>query len=224
MAPDALPSAASYSAVSNRISMLFASQSSILKTLNPPSSKRPVSSKPSTTTSVHQKTQAELDDDALFANKHPLINEGVGYVAPAANTAETKADRELRGRMLGSRAQQSAAAAEREKWARKKKKKMEEESEDEEELGRSALGKRKRRRGEEKNREEEEESKVKEEKVGEEEESKVKKEKGGHDDVLVAKAEAETQAVVEEAPQPAGTTKKRKRNKKKKNNSKTQAS
>ncbi|KAM0738474.1 hypothetical protein ACQRIT_006211 [Beauveria bassiana] len=198
MAPDALPSAASYSAVSNRISMLFASQSSILKTLNPPSSKRPVSSKPSTTTtSVHQKTQAELDDDALFANKHPLINEGVGYVAPAANTAETKADRELRGRMLGSRAQQSAAAAEREKWARKKKKKMEEESEDEEELGRSALGKRKRRRGEEKNREEEEE----------EEESKVKKEKGGDDDVLVAKAEAEaeaeTQAVVEEAPQPA---------------------
>ncbi|KAM3464717.1 hypothetical protein NHJ6243_002281 [Beauveria neobassiana] len=211
MAPDALPSAASYSAVSNRISMLFASQSSILKTLNPPSSKRPVSSKPSTTTSVHQKTQAELDDDALFANKHPLINEGVGYVAPAANTAQMKADRELRGRMLGSRAQQSAAAAEREKWARKKKKKMEEESEDEEELGRSALGKRKRRRGEEKNREEEEEeeSKVKEEKVGEEEESKVKKEKGGDDDVLVAKAEAEaeaeaeTQAVVEEAPQPA---------------------
>ncbi|EJP66924.1 uncharacterized protein BBA_04217 [Beauveria bassiana ARSEF 2860] len=198
MAPDALPSAASYSAVSNRISMLFASQSSILKTLNTPSSKRPISSKPSaTTTSVHQKTQAELDDDALFANKHPLINEGVGYVAPAANTAETKADRELRGRMLGSRAQQSAAAAEREKWARKKKKKMEEESEDEEELGRSALGKRKRRRGEEKKREEEEEK----------EESKVKEEKGGDDDVLVAKAEAEveaeTQAVVEEAPQPA---------------------
>lgn len=148
MAPDALPVAANHAALTNRISMLLASQSSILKTLNPSSaSKRPSStSKKHTTTDIHAKTQAEKDDEDLFKNA-ARPNEGVGYIPPKTGAAadKTKEDRELRGRVLGKRG--AEIVAERQRMQKLKKKKKEEESEDED-LGRSALGKRKRPRRE----------------------------------------------------------------------------
>lgn len=141
MAPDALPVAPNHAALSNRIATLLASQSSLLKTLNPSSSRTP-SSAPKTRPSAHNPTQSEKDDEDLFKNA-ARPNEGVGYTAPkSASADQTKADRELRGRILGKRGKEIEAQRRMGRGRRK-----EEESEDED-LGRSALGKRKRPRRE----------------------------------------------------------------------------
>ena len=120
----ALPLAADRAILSNRISLLLSSQSSVLKTMTP-------QSRPSTTT----KRPRIDDEDDLF--KGTRLNDGLGYipdkkVAPVGNTKE---DRFLRGGLKGKGKQNGKA-----KWK--------EESESEEETGRSALGKRKRPRRE----------------------------------------------------------------------------
>ncbi|ATY60153.1 hypothetical protein A9K55_006451 [Cordyceps militaris] len=190
--PDALPVAAA--ALSNRVSMLFAAQSSLLRTLSASSS----SGRAAPTT--HRQTQADIDEDeALFKSAyHP--GGGVGYVPPAADTATSNTDRELRGRILGKR----GPLLEREKRDGRRKKKAEESDEDED-VGRSALGKRKRPRREVRD--------------GAAEVTRQDS-RGEAGDVV----EAETQPAVEESAPTATaaetTTTKRKRNKKKKNKNK----
>ncbi|OAA67693.1 hypothetical protein LEL_10316 [Akanthomyces lecanii RCEF 1005] len=213
--PDALPTAA----ISNRISMLVAAQSSVLATLSPSTTKRRTAA--ATAAVNHGKTQAELDDEALFKN-NANPNEGVGYVAPRSGSAadKTKQDRELRGRVLGKRGQEIVAERERMQKMKKKKMMMEGESEDED-AGRSALGKRKRPRrevpqpSEAEDREKDEgvtEGDGRDEPRNEEDEEK-------RDDA----GDVERQnAAAKQMAQPASTTTttKRKKNKKKKNKTK----
>ncbi|RSL57132.1 hypothetical protein CEP53_006570 [Fusarium sp. AF-6] len=131
MAPDPappLPLAANRAALSNRISLLLASQSSVLKTMN--------LSKPAPNSTTKRRTIPENDnDDDLVRGSRP--NEGVGYVPDkkdAQKIGNAKEERMLRGRLLGKDG--------------KSFKKRVEESESEDDVGRSALGKRKRPRKE----------------------------------------------------------------------------
>ncbi|KAI8673418.1 hypothetical protein NCS55_00661800 [Fusarium keratoplasticum] len=129
MAPDPappLPLAANRAALSNRISLLLASQSSVLKTMN--------LSKPAAPTTKRRAIPDDNDDD-LVRGSRP--NEGVGYVPDkkdAQKVGNTKEERMLRGR-LG-------------REGKVVKKGKVEESESEDDVGRSALGKRKRPRRE----------------------------------------------------------------------------
>ncbi|KAF4981834.1 hypothetical protein FDECE_17622, partial [Fusarium decemcellulare] len=122
-----LPLAANRAALSNRISLLLASQSSVLKTMN---LSRPAPS------STSKRRAAPDDDDDLARGSRP--NEGVGYVPEkkdAQKFGNSKEERMLRGRI----AKDSAKGG--------KSRKLDE-SESEDEVGRSALGKRKRPRRE----------------------------------------------------------------------------
>lgn len=129
MAPDPappLPLAANRAALSNRISMLLASQSSVLKTM---SLTRP----PATATATAARRAPPPDEDDFLRGPRP--NEGVGYVADAqdvAKPANSREERLLRGKVRKGNG----------KTLRK------EESESEDDVGRSALGKRKRPRRE----------------------------------------------------------------------------
>lgn len=121
--PPPLPLAANRAALSNKISLLLASQSSVLKTMN-------------LTRPSHPPTKRRIindNDDDLLRGAKP--NEGVGYVPEKKELklGNSKEDRMLRGRLMRE-------AKERQKWK--------EESESEEDVGRSALGKRKRPRRE----------------------------------------------------------------------------
>ncbi|WAO89159.1 Hypothetical protein NCS54_00654100 [Fusarium falciforme] len=130
MAPDPappLPLAANRAALSNRISLLLASQSSVLKTMN--------LSKPTAPTTKRRAIPENDNDDDLVRGSRP--NEGVGYVPDkkdAQKIGNTKEERMLRGR-LG-------------RDGKVVKKGKVEESESEDDVGRSALGKRKRPRRE----------------------------------------------------------------------------
>ncbi|KAJ4326822.1 hypothetical protein N0V84_002745 [Fusarium piperis] len=129
MAPDPappLPLAANRAALSNRISLLLASQSSILKTMN-------LGNPPAAPTTKRRAVPAD-DDDDLVRGSRP--NEGVGYVPDkkdAPKIGNAKEERMLRGRLgRGGKAVKGKV----------------EESESEDDVGRSALGKRKRPRRE----------------------------------------------------------------------------
>ncbi|RSL97059.1 hypothetical protein CDV31_013220 [Fusarium ambrosium] len=131
MAPDPappLPLAANRAALSNRISLLLASQSSVLKTMN-------LGKPPPPPTTKHRRLAVPENDDDLVGGSRP--NEGVGYVPDkkdAQKIGNAKEERMLRGRLLGKDG--------------KSFKKRVEESESEDDVGRSALGKRKRPRKE----------------------------------------------------------------------------
>ncbi|KAK7416254.1 hypothetical protein QQX98_005325 [Neonectria punicea] len=121
--PTPLPLAANRAALSNRISLLLASQSSVLKTMilsrPPPSSTR---------------RAPPPDDEADLRAARP--NEGVGYVPSAkdaARVANAREERMLRGRGVARGSGKS---------------RRREDSESEDDVGRSALGKRKRPRRE----------------------------------------------------------------------------
>ncbi|KAL7788485.1 hypothetical protein V8C43DRAFT_287713 [Trichoderma afarasin] len=147
--PPPLPLAPDRAAISNKISLLLSNRTSLLKTLNAPSS----SSSSAQPTRRH-KVNAD-DIEQLFSGPRP--NEGVGYVpdrkTAAAGDAAAREDRMLRGRLLGKKGQKNGGG----------KKFAAVESESDEEPGRSGLGKRKRPR-----REVEEEAEEDREKVGEE--------------------------------------------------------
>ncbi|KAH0532487.1 hypothetical protein TsFJ059_001172 [Trichoderma semiorbis] len=149
--PPPLPLAPDRAAISNKISLLLSNRTSLLKTLNPPSS-----SLAQQTTRRH-KVNAD-DIEQLFSGPRP--NEGVGYVpdrkAAAAGDAAAREDRMLRGRLLGKKGQMNGKGG--------GKKVAAVESESDEEPGRSGLGKRKRKR-----REVEEEVEEDGDKVGEDE-------------------------------------------------------
>ena len=126
-APSPLPVAAERAVLSNRISLLFAKQSSLRASLNRASSARP------SPAALRQQRTADDDDDAVTAGgTNP--NAGPGYVSSKKELAEGATDRMLRGRLLGKRKADGAATS--------RAKAAESESEDDE--GRSGLGKRKR--------------------------------------------------------------------------------
>jgi hypothetical protein len=191
MAPDPappLPLAANRAALSNRISLLLASQSSILKTMN--------LSKPAAPTTKRRAIPENDNDDDLVRGSRP--NEGVGYVPDkkdAQKIGNTKEERMLRGR-LG-------------RDGKIVKKGKVEESESEDDVGRSALGKRKRPR-----REVEPETEQEPEKEGESTE-KVEKIVEVDGDVSMKDSEVkdETQQVT---PSDESANKKRKKKNKKK--------
>ena len=139
-----LPLAANRAALSNRISLLLASQSSVIKSMN---LRRPENS---STSSAPSPARAHLDDDdedgedLWKGGTRP--NEGVGYVRDKAGTAAEDARREdgaLRSRLLGKR--KGGGGGEAAAVARGKKG-LGPGSESDEEEGRSGLGKRKRPR------------------------------------------------------------------------------
>ncbi|KAL6830471.1 hypothetical protein J3E69DRAFT_326909 [Trichoderma sp. SZMC 28015] len=148
--PPPLPLAPDRAAISNKISLLLSNRTSLLKTLNPPSSS---TSSQSTTQTRRHKVNAD-DIEQLFSGPRP--NEGVGYVpdrkTAAAGDAAAREDRMLRGRLLGKKGLKNGGG-----------KKFAVVDESDEEEGRSGLGKRKRPR-----REVEEEAEEDREKVGEE--------------------------------------------------------
>ncbi|KAF4978508.1 hypothetical protein FZEAL_5128 [Fusarium zealandicum] len=128
MPPDPLPLAANRAALSNRISLLLASQSSVLKNMTltrpAPTSKR---------RAAPDSAENGDGDGDLLRGARP--NEGVGYVPEkkdAQRVGNAKEERLLRGR-TGKDGKQRKKA---------------DESESEEDVGRSALGKRKRPRRE----------------------------------------------------------------------------
>ncbi|PNP59359.1 hypothetical protein THARTR1_00849 [Trichoderma harzianum] len=126
--PPPLPLAPDRAALSNKISLLLSNRTSLLKTLNPPSSAQQATRR--------HKVSAD-DIEQLFSGPRP--NEGVGYVADrkaAAGDAAARQDRMLRGRLLGGQRKDGRG------------KKVAVESESDEEPGRSGLGKRKRPRRE----------------------------------------------------------------------------
>ncbi|PKK48703.1 hypothetical protein CI102_6041 [Trichoderma harzianum] len=134
--PPPLPLAPDRAAISNKISLLLSNRTSLLKTLNPPSS----SSSSQTTQTRRHKVNAD-DIEQLFSGPRP--NEGVGYVPDrkaAAGDAAAREDRMLRGRLLGKKGQRDGKGG--------KKFAAAVESESDEEPGRSGLGKRKRPRRE----------------------------------------------------------------------------
>lgn len=129
-----LPLAPDRAALSNRISLLISNKSSLLKTLNPPSSSRPAAAQSSKHTAAASASH-NLDDEELWkGNSRP--NEGVGYVSDKPARDATKEDRMLRGKLLGKRKGGASALGSRKLP----------ESESDEEEGRSSLGKRKRLR------------------------------------------------------------------------------
>ncbi|KAH7146469.1 hypothetical protein EDB81DRAFT_795293 [Dactylonectria macrodidyma] len=125
-----LPLAANRAALSNRISMLLASQSSVLKTMNltraPPS------------TSARLLTRPPDDDDADLM-RGSRANEGVGYVPEAKDAPAIGTTREMR-LLRGGKAAKAAKAARKGDGRSLRR----DDSESEDEVGRSALGKRKR--------------------------------------------------------------------------------
>ncbi|KAM0556021.1 hypothetical protein ACHAPJ_006002 [Fusarium lateritium] len=124
--PPSLPVASNHAALSNRISMLLASQSSVLKSMN---LSRPAPTK--------RRTLPDDNDDDLTRGGGARPNEGVGYVPEKKDVQKfgnAKEERMLRGRMGKGGVGKTKARVE--------------ESESEEEVGRSALGKRKRPRRE----------------------------------------------------------------------------
>ncbi|UPL00947.1 hypothetical protein LCI18_011881 [Fusarium solani-melongenae] len=133
MAPDPappLPLAANRAALSNRISLLLASQSSVLKTMN--------LGKPAAAPTTKRRAIPENDNDDDDLGRGSRPNEGVGYVPDkkdAQKIGNSKEERMLRGRLLG-------------RDGKVVKKGKVEESESEDDVGRSALGKRKRPRRE----------------------------------------------------------------------------
>lgn len=194
MAPDPappLPLAANRAALSNRISLLLASQSSVLKTMN--------LSKPAAAPTTKRRAVPENDnDDDLVRGSRP--NEGVGYVPDkkdAQKIGNTKEERMLRGR-LG-------------RDGKVVKKGKVEESESEDDVGRSALGKRKRPR-----REVEPEPKQEPEKEGESTE-KVEKNVEVDGDVSMKDDDVKVGDEAQEVtPSDQGANKKRKKKNKKK--------
>jgi hypothetical protein len=121
MAPDKappLPVAADRAAISNRLAMLFADRSALIKKLVPPTTRKP------------SRHGASEDEDALFAAP---ANQGLGYASEKPGRDSAREDKILRGRLLGKR----KLAAEKAKLA---------ESESDEEQGRGSLGTRKRAR------------------------------------------------------------------------------
>ncbi|KAJ4269570.1 hypothetical protein NW762_001237 [Fusarium torreyae] len=124
--PPPLPVASNHAALSNRISMLLASQSGVLKTMN---LSRPAPTK--------RRTLPDDNDDDLTRGGGARPNEGVGYVPEKKDVQKfgnAKEERMLRGRIGKNGVGKTKARVE--------------ESESEEEAGRSALGKRKRPRRE----------------------------------------------------------------------------
>ncbi|KAH6970014.1 hypothetical protein HG530_012047 [Fusarium avenaceum] len=123
--PPPLPVAANHATLSNKLSLLIASRSSVLKNM---SLSRP-------TTTKRRIIPDDNDDDLTRGTARP--NDGVGYVPEEKDKqqfANAKVERMLRGRMA--------------KGGTGKAKKKVDESESEEDAGRSALGKRKRPRKE----------------------------------------------------------------------------
>ncbi|CAJ0555194.1 Ff.00g052590.m01.CDS01 [Fusarium sp. VM40] len=123
--PPPLPVAANHATLSNKLSLLIASRSSVLKNM---SLSRP-------TTTKRRVIPDDNDDDLTRGTARP--NDGVGYVPEEKDKqkfANAKVERMLRGRMA--------------KGGTGKVKKKVDESESEEDAGRSALGKRKRPRKE----------------------------------------------------------------------------
>jgi hypothetical protein len=123
--PPPLPVAANHATLSNKLSLLIASRSSVLKNM---SLSRP-------TTTKRRVVPDDNDDDLTRGTARP--NDGVGYVPEEKDKqkfANAKEERMLRGRMA--------------KGGTGKAKKKVDESESEEDAGRSALGKRKRPRKE----------------------------------------------------------------------------
>lgn len=136
--PTPLPLAADRAAISNRISLLIASRSSVLKSMGVSSS----STKRTSTASLPATpTYNESDDEDLFrgaTGSRP--NEGVGYIPDKAQTkkdAVSKEDRMLRGRILGKRKADGSSTGRGNK---------NDDSDQDDEPGRSSLGKRKRPR------------------------------------------------------------------------------
>lgn len=133
MAPDPappLPLAANRAALSNRISLLLASQSTVLRTMN-------LGKPAAAATTKRRASPAENDDDNdLVRGSRP--NEGVGYVPDkkdAQRVGSAREERMLRGgKRPGARGVVRGGRVE--------------ESESEDDVGRSALGKRKRPRRE----------------------------------------------------------------------------
>ena len=126
--PAPLPLAPDRAALSNRISLLISSQSSVLKSMNLSSSRA------SSTRRPQSFQDADDNDDSDLFRSRP--NEGVGYIPDRAQTTKdalSKEDKMLRGRILGKRG------------AEKVRRKVEEDEEDDD-PGRSSLGKRKRPR------------------------------------------------------------------------------
>lgn len=129
-APSApLPLAPDRAAVSNRISMLLASQSSVLKTMNHSRAA------PTTASASAQRRAAAAADDDEDLRRGTRPNEGVGYVHDGKTTTDSKKeDQALRQRLMGKRkvgqriARNGAG------------------SESEEDEGRSGLGRKKRKR------------------------------------------------------------------------------
>ncbi|KAL6906622.1 hypothetical protein GGI43DRAFT_395315 [Trichoderma evansii] len=202
--PAPLPLAPDRAAISNKISLLLSGRTSLLKTLNPPSS----AAQTPTTQRRHHAISSD-DIEQLFSGPRP--NEGVGYVPDAkaaGKDAASKEDRMLRGRLLGKG-----------KGARNQKggKAFTAESESDEEPGRSGLGKRKRPRREEVVAEEEVE-KVEEK----EEDIKMDEEKPADVETGDDKGE-EDAAVVEDDNSGGGNDEdERERNKKEKKRKKRQ--
>lgn len=198
-----LPLVADRAALSNRISLLLSSQSSILKSMN-------LQPRPTSTATTKRPTQIDDDDDLL---KGTRPNEGVGYapdkkLAPVSNTKE---DRMLRGRGKGKGKDNGKA-----KWK--------EESESEEEVGRSALGKRKRPRREVVEVEEATSDHVAEVKTeDQDEQAKTEDQEDTKMDDTPAEA-TETMETKEVEDSAGGDKKKRKRKKKKSKNKNKEAS
>ncbi|KAM0194244.1 hypothetical protein ACHAPA_005074 [Fusarium lateritium] len=123
--PPPLPVAANHATLSNKLSLLIASRSSVLENMS--------LSRPATT--KRRVIPDDNDDDLTRGTARP--NDGVGYVPEEKDKqkfANAKEERMLRGRLA--------------KAGTGKAKKKVDESESEEEAGRSALGKRKRPRKE----------------------------------------------------------------------------
>ncbi|KAM0428986.1 hypothetical protein ACHAPT_006790 [Fusarium lateritium] len=128
-APPPLPLAANRAALSNRINLLLASQSSVLKTMNLTRAPAP------TSTTKRRAVPDDDNDDDLVRGSRP--NEGVGYVPDkkdAQKFGNAKEERMLRGKKMGRDGKPVKGKVE--------------ESESEDDVGRSALGKRKRPRRE----------------------------------------------------------------------------
>ena len=116
--PSSLPLAADRAALSNKISLLIANRSSLLKSLNPTSN-----------ASKSARHVADDDDQDLHIGQ---ANHGVGYVPDKAAKETSHNDRLLARRMLGKRGK-----------AESKRKVEDSESEGE---GRSSIGRNKRKR------------------------------------------------------------------------------
>ncbi|KFG81763.1 hypothetical protein MANI_009780 [Metarhizium anisopliae] len=121
--PPPLPVAADRLAISNRLSMLFADRSALIKKLV---------SQSSTTRNPSRRARPLDDDDVLFGTP---ANQGVGYVSEKPTRDTKREDKMLRGKMLGKR--RAGTSGPRSKA---------EESESDDEQGRGSLGKRKRPR------------------------------------------------------------------------------